>query len=596
VPRAGDLGLLCVPHDFACSGEHAQGEKMTQDGAAMGADGAMPSDADLIDRSRTGDKGAFAELWRRHYVSGLSVARSITAAFDADDLVQEAFSRIFQSVQRGGGPTGSFRAYLFTIIRNTAADWGRSRADTAFDDVEEVADPDAASHVSDEAHDRSLTHEAFQTLPKRWQEVLWYTEVEAMKPAEVAPLLGMKPPAVAQLAFRAREGLREAWIQAHLQEVDDGSECRWATEHLGAYTRGNLGARDLRRMTKHLEECERCSAAAVEAKEVSRRLALVLLPLIVGSGATVTALAALREGAGAAVAVAAMPSTVVSGAAASASAASGSAGGAVGAGAAGGTLAGLGTSVALLAAGVAVIAGVSLTVTQSSSPPPVDPLAAVVEAEAARDAAASPSPEPDPSASMTPSGSLFVQPSPTSTPSPSASARPGPIAPVVRDKTPPVTAPAPIPEPTPTPEPTPVIPVPVPTPEPTPTPTPEPTPEPTPTPTPEPTPTPTPEPTPIMPTGSPVVSSAETALIVVEGDDILVTEVRMAVAGAAGATVQALTDGDVRATTTLDESGSGVLVVRPTLSQILRDTTIDLRYIAGTQTGGLNSIRLSDLL
>src|SRR3546814_2458099 len=65
----------------------------------------------------------------RHYVSGVSVARSITSTFDADDLVQEAFSRIFQSVRRGGGPTGSFRAYLFTSIRNTAADWGRARAE-----------------------------------------------------------------------------------------------------------------------------------------------------------------------------------------------------------------------------------------------------------------------------------------------------------------------------------------------------------------------------------------------------------------------------------------------------------------------------------
>src|SRR3546814_12492326 len=111
-----------------CGGAWRGGE-MTQDSASVRVDGDGPSDADLIDLSRAGDSEAFGELWRRHYVSGVSVARSITSTFDADDLVQEAFSRIFQSVRRGGGPTGSFRAYLFTSIRNTAADWGRARAE-----------------------------------------------------------------------------------------------------------------------------------------------------------------------------------------------------------------------------------------------------------------------------------------------------------------------------------------------------------------------------------------------------------------------------------------------------------------------------------
>jgi DNA-directed RNA polymerase specialized sigma24 family protein len=45
---------------------------------------------------------AFAELWRRHYRSGLTVASSITSTFDADDLVQEAYARIYQAIARAG--------------------------------------------------------------------------------------------------------------------------------------------------------------------------------------------------------------------------------------------------------------------------------------------------------------------------------------------------------------------------------------------------------------------------------------------------------------------------------------------------------------
>ena len=84
-------------------------------------------DAELVLRTRSGNSEAFGELWRRHYRSAVTVARSVTSTLDADDLVQESYARIYQSILKGGGPTGSFRAYLFTSIRNTAAAWGRAR-------------------------------------------------------------------------------------------------------------------------------------------------------------------------------------------------------------------------------------------------------------------------------------------------------------------------------------------------------------------------------------------------------------------------------------------------------------------------------------
>ena len=337
------------------------------------------ADADLILRTRSGDARAFGELWRRHYPSGIAVARAVTSSIDADDLVQEAYTRIYQAIIKGGGPNGSFRAYLFTSIRNTAAAWGRSRREDAVDELDSVAHPDSTEQASSDALDRSLTAQAFRSLPTRWQEVLWYTEIEQMRPQEVAPLLGMKAGAVSQLAFRAREGLREGWIQAHLRSAEAGSECQWTIEHLGAYSRGNLGTRDHRRIETHLDECARCMIVAAEAKDVSKRLALVLLPLVLGVTGATGYLAALQGGGAPIVALAAMPSGVTNGvvvndggsgglaagtatsgtggaAGAGASGGSGAAGGAAGSGA-GGLLSGMG---ALVGAGSAalVVAGV----------------------------------------------------------------------------------------------------------------------------------------------------------------------------------------------------------------------------------------------
>ncbi|WP_223691689.1 sigma-70 family RNA polymerase sigma factor [Leifsonia poae] len=242
------------------------------------------SDAELVELTRAGDREAFAELWRRHARAGLTVARSFTSTFDADDLISEAYAKIYQAIAAGKGPTTAFRAYLFTTIRNIASSWGRARHETPIDDAETIEDPAFSEASTIAALDRSLTATAFRSLPTRWQEVLWYCEVEAMSPQDVAPLLGMKANAVAALAYRAREGLRQAWIQAHIAATPADSDCRWTTERLGAYARKSLGKRDTAKLEDHLASCAKCTIVAAEAHEVGSRLALVLLPLTVGVG------------------------------------------------------------------------------------------------------------------------------------------------------------------------------------------------------------------------------------------------------------------------------------------------------------------------
>lgn len=333
------------------------------------------SDAELVLRTRSGDTEAFGELWTRHYRSGMTVARSVTSRVEPEDLVQESYARIFQAIRKGGGPNGAFRAYLFTSIRNTAASWGRTPRETTLDELDTVVDPTTTTQAADDALDRSLTAQAFRSLPSRWQEVLWYTEIEGMKPAAVGALVGMSAGAVSQLAFRAREGLREAWIQAHLRAVEDGSECQWLIESLGSYARGNLSVRDRKRVAAHLDECTRCMIVAAEANDVSSRLALVLLPLVLGVSGAGAYLAALQNGTTEVVALAAMPSTLVEGGVSGAVFAGGSApgggsgaaggagaGGSAAGGASAGTLSGIGVLVGSGAAALVVAGAVSAAV------------------------------------------------------------------------------------------------------------------------------------------------------------------------------------------------------------------------------------------
>ncbi|GAA4781753.1 sigma-70 family RNA polymerase sigma factor [Microbacterium gilvum] len=486
---------------------------MTTDDTIPDAEGSATPDADLVLRSRSGDQQAYGELWRRHYRSGIVAARSITSSIDSDDLVQEAYAKILQSIQRGNGPTGSFRAYLFTTIRNIAASWGRAPSAATSDFLDEVEDPESTEAATDEALDRSLTHSAFRSLPTRWQEVLWYTEIEQMKPGEIAPLLGMKAAAVSQLAFRAREGLREAWIQAHIASVDAGSEHAWTIERLGAHTRGNLGARDRAKMDAHLAECARCAIVASEAKEVGSRLALVLLPLAMGAAGATSYLASLQRDEAAYIALAAMPSSVYEGAVVVAGGAVGAGGvvGAAGADGAAKALAGAGaasgsggggaatnpawTIGGIVGAGVAAaaVAGAVLAATltggfggsaseaASSFDDPAQQDASIEASDElmteAEEVVEPPIATPEPSAT----------PSATPSASPSASPTLAPVPPAA-----PTAAPTsePTAEPTPTEPAAPVVPDPVPTASPTASPSPAPTPSASPSPSPSESPAP----------------------------------------------------------------------------------------------------------
>ena len=117
--------------------------------------------------------------------------------------------------------------YLYTTIRNLASTWGAKSRDVQVDDIADYEDPSTIDDPVAIALDRTLTARAFRSLPERWQSVLWYTEVEGMDPHEVAPILGMSANGVAALSYRAREGLRKAWLQAHVSEPGVSEACKW---------------------------------------------------------------------------------------------------------------------------------------------------------------------------------------------------------------------------------------------------------------------------------------------------------------------------------------------------------------------------------
>jgi RNA polymerase sigma factor (sigma-70 family) len=247
------------------------------------ADLTVPSDAELISRVRGGDTDAYGALFARHKEAAVRLARQLARGSEVDDLVSEAFTKVLQVLLAGGGPDIAFRAYLLTAVRRLHVD--HLRAAKRVQPSEQMEDFDAGIPFRDtvaEGFERSVTARAFASLPERWQVVLWHVEVEGQKPADVAPLLGISANSVSALAYRAREGLRQAYLQMHLADTA-GEQCRWTTEHLGTYVRGGLSRRDASRVDHHLEECRRCTGVYLELTEVNSNLRGLLAPILLGT-------------------------------------------------------------------------------------------------------------------------------------------------------------------------------------------------------------------------------------------------------------------------------------------------------------------------
>ena len=422
-------------------------------------DGLLLSDADLVARVRGGDDSSYEELYRRHADAVRRYARSCCRdGHTAEDLTGEVFARTLQAIRGGSGPDAAVRAYLLTTVRRVAASWGNTaKREQLVDDFAVFAVSAGGSSANEDTLDlgadvramheaeQSLAIQAFRTLPERWQAVLWHTAVEEESPSEVAPLLGLTANATAVLAHRAREGLRQAYLQAHVSSTltAEGSCARYA-DRLGAHARGGLRMRADRELRKHLDECAKCRLAAAELADVNAALKGLLPVAVIGWFAAAYA----AKAAGIVVAGGAVAAGAGAGAAAAASGGGGASAGAGGAAVAEGASTpvkvGIAAGVVVAAAGVAL----ALALAGSDHKPPV---------KAKPEPAASPVIEIPP---VTPAPSK--KPTPTPTPTPSPSVRPVPVVAV---------------KPSPTPRPKA---------SPTPTPTPKPTPSPTPTPTPAP--------------------------------------------------------------------------------------------------------------
>src|SRR5438045_3634430 len=183
-----------------------------------GVPNAMPDGPSVSSQRSAFERDALASL-DSLYRTALRLSRDRA---DAEDLVQDTYLKAFRAADRFE-PGTNLRAWLFTILHNTARNRFRDRArDTVAIDseiVDRAADappPGSDARPSDTPETLllrdTLTPElqsAIDALPGTFREAVWLRDVEEFSYAEIAEMLGIPIGTVMSRISRGRHLLFE---------------------------------------------------------------------------------------------------------------------------------------------------------------------------------------------------------------------------------------------------------------------------------------------------------------------------------------------------------------------------------------------------
>jgi len=228
---------------------------------------------------------AYAAVYQEHNSRLVAYARALTGnAAVAEDLAAEAHFRVWRRMSAGHAVDNP-SAYLTTTVRNLAAGLGRAQREIARDLDEMPQDAERAEAVAADPEQRAshvdLISRLLKELPERWAKALWYAEVEDLPMEAVGAHIGASASTTAVVLTRARERLRQAFLQSQPgRPADEACEPYW--KQMPTIVRGTASARRSRTVLEHCDGCADCRARMLALTEANTRLPLLLGPALLG--------------------------------------------------------------------------------------------------------------------------------------------------------------------------------------------------------------------------------------------------------------------------------------------------------------------------
>lgn len=178
----------------------------------------MDPDLGLLERWRTGDRGAGEELFKRHFAEIYRLFKH-KAREEADELAQRTFLACVASRDRFRSQS-TFRTYLFTIARNELYAYlrGRSRTDHVDFEVSSIAElaPSPSTGLR-HAEQVEQLRAALEQLPAEQQLLLELHYWHDLDAAALGEVFDTAAGTIRVRLVRARQALRERMAESDLQ-------------------------------------------------------------------------------------------------------------------------------------------------------------------------------------------------------------------------------------------------------------------------------------------------------------------------------------------------------------------------------------------
>jgi RNA polymerase sigma factor (sigma-70 family) len=227
------------------------------------------TDHELVAAVRRGDDRAFEKLYERYqrriaaYVYGM-----VNDYGRAEDITQEVFISALRRMRETERPI-AFKPWIYEIAKNACIDQFRRsrRAEEVSIDADEglgavdTAKLHAVDCTPDAAVDTKQTLDnlcgAFGGLSETHHEILVLRELEGLSYREIGEKMGLSRPSVESTLFRARRRLTEEY-----DELVSGERCHRIQGIIVTAGGSSLGARDQRRLQRHIAHCQPCRREA----------------------------------------------------------------------------------------------------------------------------------------------------------------------------------------------------------------------------------------------------------------------------------------------------------------------------------------------
>lgn len=182
-----------------------------------------PGDQRMIESCKTGDPRAFRQLYDAYSPAMFNIClRMLPDRHEAEDLLQEAFSKVFHSLDsyRGEASPGS---WIKRIVVNTCISHLRKRRIR----WEPIGDLEIPEEPREDSADFELSVsrilEAVRKLPDGYRTVLTLYLFEDYSHQEIAQMLGISTSTAKTQYMRAKEKVRKI-LSEDQRENHDGSQ------------------------------------------------------------------------------------------------------------------------------------------------------------------------------------------------------------------------------------------------------------------------------------------------------------------------------------------------------------------------------------